>query len=565
MPRNSSLLLTAAISMSFAFGSIALGETAPAPGTVFRDCPDCPEMVVIPAGAFTMGGPAADSKSSQVERPLHRVTFARPFAIGKHTVTFAEYDACVAADGCERRPQDERWGRGRQPVVDISWNEAVGYVAWLARKTGKSYRLPSEAEWEYAARAGTTTRYPWGDAVGRNRANCDGCGSRWDDDRPAPVGSFAPNSFGLYDMHGNVRQWLADCWHDDYKGAPADGAPWLIGGDCSYRVIRGGSFEDDADFIRSSWRTGSRPGSAHRSHGFRLVRTFDEVGQRTEEDAAKRRASEEAVMKVEEDLKRRAEEAARKRAAPVAPGRVFRDCPDCPEMAEIPAGSFLMGVVPRDRPSYETVHLHHPVTIATPFALGKYTVTFAEYDACVDAGGCSHRPSDIGWGRGRQPVIRVSWKDAKAYAAWLSKKTGKSYRLPSETEWEYAARAGTTTRYPWGDQIGKGNANGGGFDSSAPWGGRPAPVGSFPPNALGLHDMHGNVDQWLEDCFHGNYQGAPTDGAAWLTGSDCGHRVIRGGNWNSNFTALSSAARSQHVVEFRNADTIGFRVARGLD
>ena len=179
-------------------------------GAVFRDCPECPEMVVVPAGSFMMGSPASEKDRDDDEGPVHRVnrvTIAAPFAVGVYEVTFDEWDACVRGGGCGGyRPVDAGWGRGRRPVINVNWEDVRTYVDWLSRETGKDYRLLSEAEWEYAARAGTTTRYHWGDDIGRNRANCyytyDGCGDSWD--HTAPVGSFGANGFGLHDMHGNV-------------------------------------------------------------------------------------------------------------------------------------------------------------------------------------------------------------------------------------------------------------------------------------------------------------------------------------------------------------------------
>ena len=213
------------------------------PGTVFRDCATCPELVVVPAGRFRMGCVSGrDCHDSQ--QPVHEVELAS-FALGVYEVTFEEYDRFVQATG-HRRPGDRGWGRGGRPVIDVSWEDAAAYVAWLSRETGESYRLPSESEWEYAARAGTTTRYSWGQDIGRNLANCDGCGSRWDADRTAPAGSFAANGWGLHDMHGNVWEWVADCWHENYARAPRDGTAWTSGGNCGRRVLRGGSWSTSA-------------------------------------------------------------------------------------------------------------------------------------------------------------------------------------------------------------------------------------------------------------------------------------------------------------------------------
>ena len=235
----------------------------------FRDCPECPEMAPVAAGSFMMG-----SIESINEKNRLRMTIARPFAVGKYEVTFAEWDACVAAGGCGgHRPGDEGWGRGRRPVINVSWLDAKAYVSWLSRKTGKRYRLLSEAEWEYAARAGTTTRYSWGDDIGHNRANCDGCGSRWDNRQSAPVGSFPANLRGLHDVHGNVWEWVADCWNENYRGAPTDASAWMSG-ECSRRVVRGGSWNSNPGDLNSSVRSRDRSGLRYYAIGFRVVRAF---------------------------------------------------------------------------------------------------------------------------------------------------------------------------------------------------------------------------------------------------------------------------------------------------
>ena len=175
-------------------------------GKVFRDCPECPEMVVVPSGSFMMGSPSGEKGRDSDEGPVHRVTFERPFAVGVYEVTFGEWDACVSGGGCGgHRPSDRGWGRGRRPVINVNWKDAQAYVRWLSRKTGEEYRLLSESEWEYVARAGTRAAYWWGDGVGRNRANCSDCGDSYR--YTAPVGSFSANPFGLHDVHGNVWEW----------------------------------------------------------------------------------------------------------------------------------------------------------------------------------------------------------------------------------------------------------------------------------------------------------------------------------------------------------------------
>ena len=243
-------------------------------GRVFRDCPHCPGMAAVPPGRFMMGSPPSEEGRYDDEGPRHRVTIGSPCAVGVYPVTFDEWDACASAGGCGGyRPDDEGWGRGQRPVVRVSWDDAQACVAWLSRETGAAHRLLSESEWEYAARAGTATRYWWGDDIGRNRANCDGCGSLWDDDRMAPVGSFAANAFGLHDVHGNVREWVRDCRNDSYAGAPCDGGAWERG-DCSLRVLRGGSWYDYPRNLRAAVRNGDDTGDRYNYNGFRVARTF---------------------------------------------------------------------------------------------------------------------------------------------------------------------------------------------------------------------------------------------------------------------------------------------------
>jgi formylglycine-generating enzyme required for sulfatase activity len=248
-------------------------ERALKPGDSFKECTkDCPGMVVIPGGHFTMGSPATEKDRYDGEGPQHKVTIARPFAASKFDVTFAEWDACVNVGGCPRegRAGDIGFGRNTRPVIYVSWDDAQAYVQWLWRMTDKPYRLLTEAEYEYAARAGMQTTYPWGEGIGKNNANCDGCGSQWIE-QTAPVGSFAANRFGLYDMIGNVYKWVEDCVHPNYDGAPADGSAWT-GGDCTRHVIRGGGWSNDPKYLRSAMRNWYQSG--FRSSGLGILTSW---------------------------------------------------------------------------------------------------------------------------------------------------------------------------------------------------------------------------------------------------------------------------------------------------
>ena len=243
------------------------GTAAESPGDTFKDCAACPEMVVVPAGSFRMGD--LNGAGYGVEGPVHDVRIGHAFAVGIHEVTFAEWDACVAAGGCSYRPGDEGWGRGRRPVVNVSWDDAQAHARWLNRMTGKTYRLLTEAEWEYVARAATRSRYPWGDGIDGSRARY---ASR---EGTAPVGTFAANGFGVHDTAGNAWEWVQDCWHEGYAGAPADGAAWTGDGECGPRVRRGGSWRSIAGVVRSAVRYRSTGDRRTDAIGYRLARNLD--------------------------------------------------------------------------------------------------------------------------------------------------------------------------------------------------------------------------------------------------------------------------------------------------
>jgi formylglycine-generating enzyme required for sulfatase activity len=262
-------------------GYVPPAVSAPAPrfpservGSAFAECADCPEMVVIGPGRFTMGSTPKERRKlgvmamfDKMEEPRHPVAVAKSFAVSRYAVTFAQWDACVADGGCGGyRPADAGWGRGRRPVINVSFADAQAYVAWLRQRTRQPYRLLSEAEWEYAGRAGTQTWYPFGNAIDPDKANYGN-----NHDRTSEVGSYAPNAFGLYDMTGNVAQWVEDCHHDDYVGAPADGSAWLTG-ECKLRNVRGGGWSLSGWSVRVAQRIGDPQGARNNHLGFRVAR-----------------------------------------------------------------------------------------------------------------------------------------------------------------------------------------------------------------------------------------------------------------------------------------------------
>ncbi len=235
------VVFLAFIGNSYMAGKYKVGES-------FRDCQKCPEVVYIPAGSYIMG----TDEGGKAERPAHKVSISKPFAIGKYEVTFDEWQACLDEKACKRLPDDHKWGRGRRPVVNISWLEANDYLRWLSAKTSQTYRLPSEAEWEYAARAGTSSKYSWGNKIGNEKANCRDCAKEISH-QTYPVGSFKPNPFGLYDVHGNVWEWVQDCWNPDYTGAPTDGSARQTD-NCRKRVTRSGSWYYFSKNLQSRYR-----------------------------------------------------------------------------------------------------------------------------------------------------------------------------------------------------------------------------------------------------------------------------------------------------------------------
>jgi formylglycine-generating enzyme required for sulfatase activity len=296
------LLFVAAIIMSGAVYSAQTTKPAPSkPGQVFKECRNCPEMVVVPAGSFMMGSPENEPERRENERP-HKVTMSRAFAIGKTEVTWDQWEACVRDRWCDGiavenalkttedgkpNPNYKDWGRGTRPVVGVSWFDAQNFVGWLNWKTAgdDAYRLPSEAEWEYAARAGTTTPYPWGTKLDHNYGNFGisgpGLGGKkegrdvWADET-APAGSFPANPFGLHDMNGNVFEWVEDCYEADFANAPTDGSA-NKNGNCANRVFRDGTFLSNPYMQRSARRGAPYPATRRGRNylGFRVAKTLE--------------------------------------------------------------------------------------------------------------------------------------------------------------------------------------------------------------------------------------------------------------------------------------------------
>jgi len=250
------------------------------PKDSFKECESCPEMVVVPKGSFMMGTPADEPDRFKGEDPIHRVSFAKPFAVGRFTISFDDWDACLADGGCGRNKGDDKgFGRGRMPAQGINFEAAKSYLAWLSKKVGRTYRLPSESEREYFTRAGTSTPFWFGNTISAQDANYQastpyGGGPRGaDSKRPVVVDSYAPNPFGLYQVHGNVFEWTEDCFNKRYnEDTPVDGSPWLEG-DCKKRMLRGGTWDWSANMVRSGYRENAIVDGG--GHSFRVVRTLN--------------------------------------------------------------------------------------------------------------------------------------------------------------------------------------------------------------------------------------------------------------------------------------------------
>lgn len=283
-------IISLGVVLATAGRSQAQSDSAHKPKDIFRECDKCPEMIVVPEGGFVMGSPNSEPEREESESPQHRVTLARPFAVGRFAVTFDEWDACLADGGCGGyRPPDAGWGRGRRPVINVTWDNVKAYLAWLSGKTGKPYRLLSEAEWEYMARAGTTTPFWWGSSISTQQANYNGNftygnGMKGENrEQTLPVDSFAPNPWGVFQVSGNVAEWIEDCYYGTYgaggglvrrPASPADGSARVGTEECGFRVLRNASWKSPPADLRSAARGAGRPYLGADWIGFRVARAL---------------------------------------------------------------------------------------------------------------------------------------------------------------------------------------------------------------------------------------------------------------------------------------------------
>jgi formylglycine-generating enzyme required for sulfatase activity len=560
-------------------------------------------MVWIPGGTFLMGRTLGEQDSSSYEDPLHSVTLGG-YWMAKYELTKRQWTAVMnttpwSVDSHVLADLDS-------PAVYVSWDNAQSFLTAVNSYTGKILRLPSEAEWEYACRGGTTTRFYWGDdptytAIGDYAWYYD---NAWNvgEKYAHVVGTKLPNAFGLYDMSGNVWEWCEDDWHSNYTGAPAGGQAWVDSPRVYWRLLRGGGWGGSGGYCRSANRDNGELGLQVNSDnviGFRVVRTPaqpvpvpvpvpDVVGQTQAAASMAITGAGLSVGAVTEEYSETVPSGAVISTTPAsdvivmsgtavdlavstgpepAPGTVETVLLQggVPlEMVRVPGGTFLMGQAPGEADedpwgSYEVPR--HSVTLSG-FWIAKYELTKRQWTAMTGTTPWAGHVSvlaDLD-----SPAVWMSWNEAQSFLTVMNSYTGMTFRLPSESQWEYACRGGTTTRFYWGDDY----AVIGGYA----WYAFNCPlwpdeqyahvVGLKLPNAFGLYDMIGNAFEWCEDDWHDSYTGAPANGQAWVDGPRGSDRLIRGGDWNALAGRSRSASRDPWPLGTSSGPFGGFRVVR---
>jgi formylglycine-generating enzyme required for sulfatase activity len=505
---------------------------------------DVPMVLVrIPSGSFLMGRYGGELDGNMWEEPQHSVTIGKDFWMGKYEVTQQQWLALM--ESWPGTAPDASNGFGdNYPAYFVSWDDVKDFITELnlhIRDTAQppvTVRLPSEAEWEYACRANTTTRFYWGDDLSYADVEYNAwySGNNMSPYGTKPVGGKGPNSYGLYDMSGNVAEWCEDDYHNDYNGAPADGRAWIDSPTRGLtRVLRGGDFFNDGTSCRSASRTTGYPVDAMATNGFRIAAS----------------PANEVTITLPGDV-------------PLV-------------LKRIPAGNFMMGRYTGEADSTAAEDPQHLVTFDEDFWMGKYEVTQQQWLALMNSWPWTAPEAAYGVGN-NIPAYYLSWQNARDFINALNghiAATGQtpiSVHLPSEAEWEYACRAGTSTRFYFGDSTGcaadctdcaagvkPGNR------SYYMWfcanaGDKANPVGGKAPNDFGLFDMSGNIAEWCEDDYHDDYTNAPNNGAAWVGTPRIDNRVIRGGGWMYIAQLERSANRFYNFVDTVNTTT-GFRVA----
>ncbi len=530
------------------------------------------EFVRIPAGEFLMGSENGDGD----ERPVHRVNIDYGFEVGKTEVTIGQFKVFVATTGYETDAERHGWAwhcpnvelmgpdknRNWQrigfeqtddhPITCISFNDAVAFCDWLCEQTGQHFRLPTEAEWEYACRAGTTGDYT-GDLHEMAWFDQTGIGGT------SPVAVRKANAWGLYDMHGNVWEWCEDIYHSNYNNAPIDGSantnPDVPAEIASRRVLRGGAWCKPRECCRSAFRYAAHRAFRDCGTGFRIVRA------RPPGEPKRWPCQSQTKSKAEQGSSSESEYPARVKLA--VDGLNF-------DFVRIEPGEFTMGTVLGDEEMPA-----HKVSIGYNYYMAATEVTLEQFELFVEQTSYVTDAEKQGWAFKRsgqsdwypeiliswrlpgfvqtenEPATCISWYDAVVFCEWLSDKTGRDIRLPSEAEWEYACRAGTTGDYA--GSIGKMGWHR--YNSGV----RPHPVAQKKPNAWGLYDMHGNVWEWVQDVWHMGCDGAPTDGSAWLQ-ADSLTLTMRGGSFANPPWWLCSYIHMRNDPPCRLSYNHGFRL-----
>jgi formylglycine-generating enzyme required for sulfatase activity len=550
------------------------------------------EFVWIPSGSFTMGSPSGEVSRGDDEGPQHKATFSKGFWMGKYEVTQSQWQSVMGSN-------PSKFSGSNKPVEQVSWDDCQSFLSKINSGSGSgSFSLPTEAQWEYACRAGTTTPFSYGGNITTSQVNYNGnfpyngASKGTYREKVTAVGSFSPNRWGLYDMHGNVYEWCGDKRHDNYAGAPGDGSCWNTG-TSSYRVFRGGGWISHAQLCRSASRFRGPTDLRSSYLGLRLV--FSETLKKakgtisvvTQPAGAKVKLngfilSKEKQKNLEKEpgphtltvscsgymtqTKKivlaagefKTERVVLEKSGPES-GKPFKSKTGI-EFVWIPSGSFTMGSPSGEVSRSDGEGPQHKETFKKGFWMGKYEVTQSQWQSVMGSNPSKFRASN-------NPVDSVSWEDCLTFISKLNEvvDSGK-FALPTEAQWEYACRAETTTPFYLGANITTSQVN---YDGNSPYNGTPkglfrkktTAVGSFSPNRWGLYDMHGNVYEWCGDKWHDNYAGAPGDGSCWMgTSSD---RVLRGGCWRHPARSCRSASRYRFSTDI-GGDAFGLRLTFSL-
>ncbi len=546
------------------------------------------KLVRIPAGSFEMASPVSERDRIPYEGPVHKVTINYDFYMGETEVTQAQWKAVMGSNPVIDHGFPPRGYGNDYPVYYVSWDDCQTFLSVLNSKGQGTFRLPSEAEWEYACRAGTKTRFYFGNSLECDD-ECTDCaagifpGNRSDFmwfcgnnsiDGNKPVYEKSPNLFGLYDMHGSVWEWCQDHWHDNYSGAPTNGSPRLdlVGNDEDIRVMRGGSWADYAMTCRSAYRGFSHPyiyWSA--TNGLRVVMNTPPTPTPTYNPNEPTWTATPTPTTTNTCTPTLTPYPIREIITVDIPGMPSNARPM--RLVRIPAGSFMMGSpdTERGRDPLGREGPVHQVTIGSDFFLGETEVTQAQWKAMMRTILAS---GEFGVGND-YPVYFVSWNDCQTFLTALNNTGQGTFRLPTEAEWEYACRAGITSRFYFGDSLGCNDWNQDCAAGTLPgnrsdymwWLGNNTPSGNKPvksklPNRFGLYDMHGSVGEWCQDWFQSDFYSQP--GATHLnplcTNPNSGTRVIRSGAWNTEGYNCRSATRNAGYLDDKYS-YVGFRVA----